>query len=97
MHTSFLLPPVSHIRPCGTASLSDPDTAGVESVAFDSSTTTIAAADGNGRVYLWLYKLTDTLQDPASNSALSVAYSPDDTHLAIASASGNIYIRQVTP
>lgn len=38
--------------------LHDPDTKGIESISFNASSTTIAAADGNGRVYLWLYKPT---------------------------------------
>jgi hypothetical protein len=43
------------------------------SVAFYPGSTAIAAADGNGRIYLWLYKLAGTLRDPGSNSMLSVA------------------------
>jgi WD40 repeat protein len=76
--------------------LHDPDTKGIESVAFNASSTTIAAADGNGRVYLWLYKLSRHLQYPTSEAALSVAYSPDDTHLALASGNGNIYVKLVS-
>jgi WD40 repeat protein len=75
--------------------LHDPDTKGIESLAFNASTTTIAAADGNGRVYLWLFKLSGHLQYPTSNAALSVAYSPDDSHLAVASANGKVYVTLV--
>ena len=76
--------------------LHDPDTMGIESIAFNASTTTIAAADGNGRVYLWLYKLSGQLQYPTKNAALSVAYSPDYSYLAIASANGNVYVKLVS-
>lgn len=77
--------------------LLDPHTKGIESVAFNASTTVIAAADGNGRVYLWLFKHTPKgyLQYPTSNAALSVAYSPDGNHLAVASADGNVYVKLV--
>lgn len=52
-------------------------------------------ADGNGKVYPWLYKITRILQYPMSNAILSVAYSPDDSHLAVASASGKVYVELV--
>jgi WD40 repeat protein len=76
--------------------LHDPDTKGIESIAFNASTTTIAVADGNGRVYLWLYNLLGQLQYPTSDAVLSVTYSPDYGHLAIASADGYVYVRPVS-
>jgi WD40 repeat protein len=76
--------------------LHDPDTKGIESISFNARSTTIAAADGNGRVYLWLYNPTPgQFQYPTNDAALSVAYSPDDSYLAIASASGNVYVKLV--
>lgn len=63
---------------------------------FNSGSTTIAAADGNGAIYLWLYKLIRTLQNPTSDSALSVAYSPDNSQLAVACGNGNVYVRTMS-
>jgi WD40 repeat protein len=76
--------------------LHDSNTKGIESIAFNASTTTIAAADANGRVYLWLYRLSGHLQYPTSSAALSVTYSPDDSRLAVACANGNVYVKPVS-
>jgi WD40 repeat protein len=72
----------------------DPDTKGIEAMAFDTPTKAIAAADGNGRVYLYLYKPAGHLQYPENAPVLSVAYNPSGTDLAVA-ANGNIYISRL--
>jgi WD40 repeat protein len=75
--------------------LLDPGSGGVKGLAFDASTRAIAAADENGRVYLWRYKSVPSAQFEyaAGSAVLAVAYSPDDSHLAVASANGNVYVR----
>lgn len=59
-------------------------------MAFQASATRIAAADGNGYAYLWLYTLIGSQANPESQGVLSVAYSPDGKFLAAADGNGRI-------
>jgi serine/threonine protein kinase/WD40 repeat protein len=78
-----------------TATLPDPGSKGVDSVAYGPGGATLAAADGNGRTYLWdiaTKKLTATLPDPGSKGVDSVAYGPGGTTLAAADGNGRTYL-----
>jgi WD40 repeat protein len=60
-----------------TATLTDPRSKGVESVAYAPGGTTLAAADTNGSTYLWdiaTKTITATLTDPRSEGVESVAF-----------------------
>jgi WD40 repeat protein len=70
-----------------TATLTDPGSQGVISVAFTPDGTTLATGDRNGRVYLWdtaTGKLKATLTDPGGQRVESVAFGPGGATLAAA-------------
>ena len=77
------------------ATLVDPASKGVESVAFSPDGKILAAGDFDGRVYLWNVASggpTATLADPGSKGVGSVAFSPDGNILAAGDFNGRVYL-----
>jgi hypothetical protein len=75
------------------ATLPDPASKGVTSVAFAPDGTTLATGNANGSIRLWntaTRRITATLPDPASKGVTSVAFAPDGTTLATGNANGSI-------
>jgi WD domain, G-beta repeat len=75
--------------------LRDPGSEGVRGVAFSYDYKYLAAADGNGRTYLWALpsdKIYLRLRDPGSKGANAVAFPPNDTMNATADGNGHIYL-----
>jgi len=71
-----------------TATLTDPDSHGILSVAFAPGGTTLAISDGNGNTYLWdtsTRKIAATLTDPAGLYPSQVVFGPAATTLAVGS------------
>jgi hypothetical protein len=78
-----------------TATLTDPGSMGVISVAFAPDGTTLATGDRNGRVYMWdtsTGQLTATLVDPGGQRVESVAFGPGGTTLAAADYNDRVYL-----
>jgi len=78
-----------------TATLTDPGSRGVISVAFTPDGMTLATGDRNGRVYLWdtaTGKLTATLTDPGGQRVESVAFGPGGATLAAADYNDRVYL-----
>jgi DNA-binding beta-propeller fold protein YncE len=67
----------------------------VYAVAFSPRGDVLAAADGNGRVYLWdvvTGDLADSFADPASQGVIGVAFDPDGELLAAADGNGRLFL-----
>jgi len=70
---------------------------GIRGLAFCGNGSFLAAADGNGRVYVWsmaTHKLVETMRDPHSKGVSALAYRPHaaTTTLAAADADGSVYL-----
>jgi len=75
-----------------TATLSDPNSNGINGIAYNPSSNTFATADASGNVYLWnasTDKLTATLNNVSHKGNDSVAISPDGGFVAVGDADGN--------
>ena len=78
-----------------TATLADPESQGVNAMAYSPRGTTLAVGDGNGSTYLWdtaTGKITATLADPGKQGVSAVAYSPGGTTLAVGVTDGSTYL-----
>jgi WD40 repeat protein len=76
-----------------TATLADPASEDVMSVAFGPGGTTLAAADANGRAYLWQVatgKVAATFSRDTGGSVNTVAFGPGGTTLATGNADGSV-------
>src|ERR1700733_2164369 len=80
-----------------TNTFKDPNSNGINSIAFDSSSNTYAMADANGNIYLWnggSGKITATLSN-GSRDNNRVAISPDGSMVAVGSSGGSTYLWKV--
>jgi WD40 repeat protein len=80
------------------ATLTEPGSRGVTSVAFSPGGQTLATADGGGNVYLWevaTRHLAATLTGPGAAGLDSVAFSRGGQTLAAAGKGGRIYLWRV--
>jgi WD40 repeat protein len=79
------------------ASLKDPNSNGVNSIAFNPTSNSYAMADANGNIYLWSAssdKLTATLSN-GSRDDNRVSISPDGSRVAVGSNGGSTYLWDV--
>jgi serine/threonine protein kinase len=75
-----------------TGTLPDPNSQGVNSVAFSRNGNSYATADASGSVYLWdaaTGKLTGTLNNARTLGAFTVAISPDGGFVAVGNETGS--------
>jgi DNA-binding beta-propeller fold protein YncE len=75
-----------------TATLRDPNSDGVNGIAYSPNSNTFATADASGNVYLWngsTDKLTATLDNTDGKGNDSVAISPDGGFVAAGDADGS--------
>ncbi len=82
-------------RPALVATLVGPNARVVYAVQFSPDGDVLAAADGNGRVFLWDVvsgELADSFADPGSLGVNGVAFSPDGDVLAVADGNGSVYL-----
>jgi serine/threonine protein kinase len=80
------------------ATLKDPNSNGVNSIAFNPAINSYAMADANGNIYLWnagSHKLTATLSNGNRDND-RVAISPDGGMVAVGSNGGRTYLWNVT-
>jgi Protein kinase domain/WD domain, G-beta repeat len=81
-----------------TSTLKDPNSNGVNGIAFNASSDTYATADADGNIYLWngaSDAITATLSNGSHNDN-RVAISPDGSRVAVGSSSGNTYLWDVS-
>jgi DNA-binding beta-propeller fold protein YncE len=74
------------------ATLHDPNSNGINGIAYNSNSNTFVTADASGDVYLWnasTDKLTATLNNVSHKGNDSVAISPDGGFVAVGDADGN--------
>jgi len=80
--------------------LIDPNTMGVDAMAFAPDGATLAVDDSNGRVYLWniaTKTLTATLTPPGNPQIIfAVDLTPGGTTLAGGDGDGNTYLWKIT-
>ena len=92
---------MGHFRGEGSASVTEPNSLPVGSVAFSPTGTTLATANLNGHTYLWnVHNGTlagGTFTDPGGKGAPSVAFSPTGATLATADYNGHTYLWNVLP
>jgi WD40 repeat protein len=79
------------------STLNDPNSSGINSVAFNPASDAYAIADANGNIYLWNAssgQITATLSNGTRNNN-RVAISPDGSMVAVASSGGSTYLWDV--
>ena len=77
--------------------LKDPNSNGINGIAFNPTSNSYAVADANGNIYLWnasSNKLTATLSNGSRNDN-RVAISPDGSMVAVGSSDGSTYLWDV--
>lgn len=77
--------------------LHDSRSKGIRGLAFCGNGSLLAAADGNGRVYVWsmaTHRLVEAMHDPRSKGINAIAYRPHSktTTLAAADADGSVFL-----
>ncbi len=85
-------------RPALVATLAGPNAKVVYAVEFSPDGDVLAAADGNGRVFLWDVvsgELADSFADPGSQGVMGVAFDPDSELLAAADGNGRVFLWDV--
>jgi serine/threonine protein kinase len=86
-------PVASAAKPAAT--LTDPDTSGVTSIAFSPNGMTLAAADENDDTYLWNVAArtpSATLTDPNSQAVTTVAFGSSRSGAIVATGDSDAYI-----
>jgi WD40 repeat protein len=77
--------------------LRDPNSKGIQALAFCPNGSFLAAADRNGHVYVWSMatrEIVTAVHDPASRGVTDVAYRPRTRTLAAGDADGSVYLWQ---
>jgi DNA-binding beta-propeller fold protein YncE len=85
-------------RPALVATLTGPNARVVYAVEFSPDGDVLAAADGNGRVFLWDVvsgELADSFADPDSQGVMGVAFDSDSELLAAADGNGRVFLWDV--
>ena len=80
-----------------TSTFKDPNSNGINSIAFNPSSDTYAMADANGNIYLW-NAASGTITATLSNGSRDndrVAISPDGSMVAVGSSGGSTYLWKV--
>ena len=80
-----------------TSTFKDPNSNGVNGIAFNPSSNTYAIADANGNIYLW-NGASGTITGTLSNGSRDddrVAISPDGSMVAVGSSGGSTYLWDV--
>ena len=80
-----------------TSTFKDPNSNGINSIAFNPSSDTYAMADANGNIYLW-NGASGTITATLSNGSRDndrVAISPDGSTVAVGSSGGSTYLWKV--
>ena len=83
------------LRPALVKAFSVPGCRAVYAVTFGVDGNALAAADGNGRTYLWDMVgggLAGTFAHSGSRGVMGVAFDPDGDLLAVADGNGRAYL-----